>query len=78
VEDNGPGISKDIQEHIFEPFFTTKPPGAGNTGLGLSLSYDIVVKLHGGNLTVESEPGRYTLFTVRLSANGRMQMAMAE
>jgi C4-dicarboxylate-specific signal transduction histidine kinase len=74
VEDNGPGVPKDIQGRIFEPFFTTKPPGAGNTGLGLSLSYDIVVKLHGGNLAVESEPGRYTRFTVRLRASGKSQL----
>lgn len=70
VEDNGPGIPKDIQDRIFEPFFTTKPTGAGNTGLGLSLSYDIIAKLHGGRLTVESEPGQYTRFTVRLPVLG--------
>jgi signal transduction histidine kinase len=75
VEDNGPGIPKDIQSRIFEPFFTTKPPGAGNTGLGLSLSYDIVVRLHGGSLGVESELGQNTRFTVRFPANGRSREA---
>ena len=70
VEDNGTGIPKDIQERIFEPFFTTKPPGVGGTGLGLSLSYDIV-KAHGGSLTVESEPGRHACFTVKLPVHER-------
>ncbi|MFE8597085.1 ATP-binding protein [Archangium violaceum] len=51
---------------MFEPFFTTKPPGEGNIGLGLSLSHDIVVKMHGGQLAVESEPDRYTRFTISL------------
>ncbi|WP_407741782.1 ATP-binding protein [Hyalangium sp.] len=72
VEDNGPGIPKDIQGRIFEPFFTTKPPRGGNTGLGLSLSYDIV-RLHSGSLTVESEVGQYTRFTVRLPFNEECQ-----
>jgi signal transduction histidine kinase/ligand-binding sensor domain-containing protein len=57
VSDNGPGIPDDIREKIFEPFFTTKATGKG-TGLGLSLSYDIVTKGHGGSMTVgESEAG---------------------
>ncbi|HVG62421.1 MAG TPA: ATP-binding protein [Hyalangium sp.] len=76
VEDNGHGIPKEIQARIFEPFFTTKPPGDGNTGLGLSLSYDIV-KLHGGSLTVESEPGQYARFTVTLPASDEPQTSMA-
>jgi signal transduction histidine kinase len=54
-----------VREKLFVPFFTTKPAGEG-TGLGLSLSYDIVVKQHGGELTVESEPGEFTAFQVTL------------
>ncbi|MBC3954378.1 ATP-binding protein [Pseudomonas triticifolii] len=64
VADNGHGIPADIQNRIFEPFFTTKPVGMGS-GLGLSLSYNIVVKHH-GKLTVESEPGRGSCFRVWL------------
>jgi PAS domain S-box-containing protein len=65
VRDNGSGIPPDVAEKIFVPFFTTKPAGEG-TGLGLSLSYDIVVKQHGGELTVESTPGEFTAFKVVL------------
>ena len=65
VRDNGEGIPDHVREQIFTPFFTTKPAGEG-TGLGLSLSYDIIVKQHGGDLTVESEPGKSTVFTVSL------------
>ena len=54
-----------VRAQIFAPFFTTKPAGEG-TGLGLSLSYDIMVKQHGGDLAVESEPGKYTVFTASL------------
>ncbi|MFC7667606.1 sensor histidine kinase [Hymenobacter humi] len=65
VRDNGTGIPKQLQAKVFQPFFTTKPPGEG-TGLGLSLSYDIVAHSHGGNLTVVSEVGRFTEFTICL------------
>ena len=64
ITDTGPGIPRDIQSRIFEPFFTTKPVGEG-TGLGLDISYRIVVNRHHGDLRVESEPGN-TRFQVRL------------
>ena len=67
IRDNGNGIPEEIMDRIFNPFFTTKPTGSG-TGLGLSLSYDIVVKGHNGNLQVESVAGRYTQFTITLPA----------
>ncbi len=65
VRDNGTGISAAAQDKIFEPFFTTKPAGEG-TGLGLSLSYDIIVKQHGGRLTVDSGIDRFTECTITL------------
>lgn len=64
VEDNGPGIPEEIQGRILDPFFTTKAPGSG-TGLGLDISYNIVVHKHKGSLSFTSEPGK-TVFTVRL------------
>jgi signal transduction histidine kinase len=65
VRDNGVGIAPEVRDKIFMPFFTTKPAGEG-TGLGLSLSYDIVVKEHNGEITVDSEPGEFTAFRVTL------------
>ena len=65
IRDNGEGIPPEIREKIFNPFFTTKPPGEG-TGLGLSLSYDIVVKQHGGSIEVNTQPGEFTEFRVIL------------
>ena len=65
VDDNGNGIPQKIIDKIFEPFFTTKPTGEG-TGLGLSLSYDIITKGHGGKLEVESTEGKGTSFIIEL------------
>ncbi len=65
VEDNGPGMGDETAKRIFEPFFTTKPVGVG-TGLGLSVSYFIVVENHGGEMSVESHPDGGTKFLVRL------------
>jgi len=65
VKDNGTGIPQKALDKIFQPFFTTKPTGQG-TGLGLSLSYDIVTKGHGGEIKVETKEGEYTAFSVIL------------
>ena len=65
VKDNGTGIPAEVQQKIFQPFFTTKPTGEG-TGLGLSLSYDIVTKGHGGTIEVDSQPGQGTEFIITL------------
>jgi len=65
VKDNGNGIPDSIKDKIMQPFFTTKPTGEG-TGLGLSLSYDIVVKGHGGSINVDTKEGEFTEFVVRL------------
>ena len=63
IRDNGSGIPKDVVDKIFNPFFTTKPTDQG-TGLGLSISNDIIVR-RGGTMSVESEPGQFTEFTIR-------------
>jgi two-component system NtrC family sensor kinase len=65
VRDNGVGIPPEEREKLFQPFFTTKPTGEG-TGLGLSISYEIITQQHGGTITVDSEVGDFTEFTVRL------------
>ncbi|HKK11672.1 MAG TPA: GAF domain-containing protein, partial [Flavobacteriaceae bacterium] len=69
VEDNGNGIPKTLIDKIFQPFFTTKPTGEG-TGLGLSLSYDII-QAHGGELKVKTEKGKGTVFSIQLPVNGK-------
>ena len=69
IRDNGTGIPPDVKEKIFNPFFTTKPAGEG-TGLGLSLSHDIVVKQHGGSIEVDTRPGEFTEFRVTLPRAG--------
>jgi signal transduction histidine kinase len=65
IRDNGTGIPLEVKEKIFNPFFTTKPAGEG-TGLGLSMSHDIVVKQHGGKIDVETEPNAFTEFIINL------------
>jgi two-component system NtrC family sensor kinase len=65
IRDNGTGIPPEVKEKMFNPFFTTKPAGEG-TGLGLSMSHDIIVKQHGGSIDVKTESGQFTEFTVVL------------
>jgi len=70
VRDNGVGIPPEDRDKLFQPFFTTKPTGEG-TGLGLSISYEIVTQQHGGTITVDSQVGDFTEFTVRLPRRSR-------
>jgi signal transduction histidine kinase len=65
IKDNGTGIPEALKTKIFQPFFTTKPTGEG-TGLGLSLSYEIITKGHGGSLSIESIEGNGTTFIIEL------------
>jgi signal transduction histidine kinase len=76
VRDNGTGIPPEIKDKLFQPFFTTKPTGEG-TGLGLSISYDIVTQQHGGTITVNSRPGEFTEFTIRLPRSQQPVMTEA-
>jgi signal transduction histidine kinase len=69
IRDNGTGIPSEVKEKMFNPFFTTKPAGEG-TGLGLSMSHDIVVKQHGGKIDVDTEPGSFTEFVITLPRTG--------
>jgi signal transduction histidine kinase len=71
IRDNGTGIPPEVKEKMFNPFFTTKPAGEG-TGLGLSMSHDIIVKQHGGTIDVVTEPGQFTEFTVVLPRNSNL------
>jgi len=68
ITDNGTGIPDDLKSKIFQPFFTTKPTGQG-TGLGLSLSYDIITKGHNGEIEVNSQEGEGTTFIIKLPLN---------
>jgi signal transduction histidine kinase len=65
IRDNGTGIPPEVKEKMFNPFFTTKPAGEG-TGLGLSLSHDIIVKQHAGSIEVDTKPGEFTEFRIVL------------
>ena len=65
IRDNGIGIPPEVKDKMFNPFFTTKPAGEG-TGLGLSMSHDIIVKQHGGTIDVDTEPGQFTEFRIVL------------
>ena len=69
IRDNGTGIPLEVKEKMFNPFFTTKPAGEG-TGLGLSMSHDIIVKQHGGKIDVDTEPGVFTEFIITLPRAG--------
>ncbi len=65
IRDNGFGVPPELKDKIFQPFFTTKPTGSG-TGLGLSISFDVVTNAHGGEILVDSQPGSYAEFIVRV------------
>lgn len=65
IKDNGPGMSEDVQKRLFDPFFTTKPVGKG-TGLGMSISYKIIVEKHGGTIECNSELGQGTEFVIKI------------
>ncbi|HUF09348.1 MAG TPA: HAMP domain-containing sensor histidine kinase, partial [Rhodothermales bacterium] len=73
VIDNGPGIPDGVKDKIFQPLFTTKPTGSG-TGLGLSLAFDIVTQMHGGQLLVDTEVGRGTTFVARIPIDPKIHV----
>lgn len=72
ISDNGSGIPQNIQDRIFEPFFTTKEVGKG-TGQGLAISYDTIVRKHGGRLTFSSVENEGTTFEITLPVNGKSE-----
>jgi signal transduction histidine kinase len=76
VRDNGVGMPPEVVAKLFTPFFTTKPTGEG-TGLGLSISYDIVTQQHGGTISVDSRPGEFTEFTMRLPRRAQIAQPVA-
>jgi len=69
IRDNGTGIPPKVREKLFNPFFATKPAGEG-TGLGLSVSHDIIVEQHGGSIEVDTQPGQFTEFRIVLPRAG--------
>jgi len=72
IRDNGTGIPQEVKDKMFNPFFTTKPAGEG-TGLGLSMSHDIIVKQHGGKIDVDTLPGAFTEFVITLPRTAAKQ-----
>ncbi|MEP9390259.1 GAF domain-containing protein [Mesorhizobium sp. KR9-304] len=77
IRDNGTGIAADVRESMYDPFFTTKPAGQG-TGLGLSLSRDIIVKQHGGTIEMDTVPGSFTEFRIVLPRRAAAPMTRPE
>ena len=74
IEDNGPGITKEVKEKLYTPFFTTKPVGEG-TGLGLSITKSIIEQKHNGTIEMESEPNEFTRFTITIRLNNQRNNA---
>ena len=68
IQDNGMGIPEKNQEQVYTPFLTTKPTGKG-IGLGLSIAYHVLVEGHNGEISLESEEGEFTRFTIKLPVN---------
>ncbi|HMB01053.1 MAG TPA: HAMP domain-containing sensor histidine kinase, partial [Spirochaetota bacterium] len=77
IKDNGPGMDEARRKRIFEPFFTTKSPDKG-TGLGLSVSYFIITQDHGGEISVQSSPGKGTTFIIKLPRDKRRGTLVTE